>query len=821
MKLQYLQNVRATKALPLSKEKFHELIRSAVVTVNIDIGRKCLAEGNTDGYRKAKQLLPAIQWVGYDEKKTLPNPPVKGGDSNQQGLRRDAASLTPTQLFMIDIDHMERDPREAWEQIKADMEASEETVSPVVIHVTPSGKGLRIVCHATKDFPTLKEHMDWLVECLRLDQYGDYDTCCKDFSRLSFLVPEEDFLYIDEDIFNEDSNNNLPKPIKTAYNDYEADGNTTTGDSRNNGRTASDNGGNATPVSDDDPSYIEYREATYYNNKVTEIVEKYVETKGKPEPGEVHNYYNILCKLFRNLVDNNARKLHAILPRFGHSFDETWKQCHGICKSNNVGKLPRDFFLFLVHNGFYPKKETEDEKELKKFLADDTSQEEKVEKIPPMPPVFREYCAIAPKDFILPAINALMPILGTLASNYRAEDYDGVMRSTTFFNVIYAPAGSGKSFAERMVDNLLKYIIMRDEISSMRELIYLNAKSGKAANKQDPEDPHVSTRIMPAINSQPEFLSKMRDNKGYHMFTFAEEVDSFNKGTRGGGSDKSDLFRIGWDNGRYGQSFKSAATFKGMVNIYYNFLLTGTPSQVKKLYANTEDGMVTRVSFCEIENQEFAERPRWKKMNGVQKQVIEKYLKRMDNATYMEPLTISLQEAYDVSEKDFDKEVPWRYTFRPFTTVDMEWIYKPLDNWTNSQRKEAVKSNSTAHDTFRRRTAQKGFRLALLCTSLYAKVGKKEQKTITDFVLWWMNHDLQESLKLFEDKMNKEHDEAMNLARNNKSLFAELPEKFTKEDVVAKAMQMRVRTKAKLIICRWKQENLIEKLDANLWAKKE
>jgi hypothetical protein len=45
---------------------------------------------------------------------------------------------------------------------------------------------------------------------------------------------------------------------------------------------------------------------------------------------------------------------------------------------------------------------------------------------------------------------------------------------------------------------------------------------------------------MPAIFSVPEFLEKMRDNKGYHMFTFAEEVDTFAKGAKaGGGGDKS------------------------------------------------------------------------------------------------------------------------------------------------------------------------------------------------------------------------------------------------------------------------------------------
>ena len=45
-------------------------------------------------------------------------------------------------------------------------------------------------------------------------------------------------------------------------------------------------------------------------------------------------------------------------------------------------------------------------------------------------------------------------------------------------------------------------------------------------------------------------------------------MDSWAKGVKAAGGNKDDMIRIAWDNGEYGQQFKSANTFKGTVNLY-------------------------------------------------------------------------------------------------------------------------------------------------------------------------------------------------------------------------------------------------------------
>lgn len=778
--LQYLKRITDTRALPLScKEQFHELISGADVEQNVQEAHEALAKGDKEGFRKAKSRLPSIMWVGV-------------GKADKNGtLPRKASELKPTQLVMIDIDHCKEDPRRVWEKIREKVmnRRNEYDYKIRIVHITPSGQGLRIVFEATKDFTTLKAHMDWFVEEFELTKYGDYDSACKDFSRQSYLVPASFFLFIDDSVFEAEREY---KPIKSAYYD---DGTVNGTDER----TAE--------------SCFMYR-----GHALTEIARRYVEVFGEPIEGERHNYYNTMVKYFRYICDNDWQTVLAVLPRFGHTEEECRSQCKSICRVNLSGTIPKKFFLFLIDNGFYPKQQQEDT-DMKALLEDETEAEGV--RPPTLPPVFREFCATCPEEFILPVITALMPIMGTLTSYIRGFYMDHTLQSTTFFSCIYAPPGSGKSFASRLIDIMFKYLRIRDTLASMREQLFLTKKNAKSSMDKDPKDPHVSVRIMPAINSQPEFLEKMRDNKGYHMFTFAEEVDTFKKGTKAAGGDKSDLFRVAWDNAEYGQSFKSAATFKGMVRIYYNILLTGTPKQVTDYYNNVENGMVTRVSFCEIKNQEFGKFKRWKKLQKKQLQTIEKFLDRCDRMTYKEPLDYSVEDAQLVEEEDFDDVVPWRYNYRPFTEVDMSWLYPHLEKWLEDERIVASMQMDYARDTFRRRTAVKGFRLAMICMALWENITDREKKIIRDFVIWWMDYDIEASLSLFGKKFNELMNEStVAQAKNNGGLYAELPEVFTKADIVSLCLKMRIRTPARKVTSRWVKENLIVKIDKNKWKKK-
>ena len=781
-KFRYVQNKKQTKTLPLSLQQFDAISKDMHLAYICDEARKAKEEGRGEDYEKFKGDLPLAFWIGY----------------NKDGKR--AANLqTPTQYFYIDIDHPKQPASEIWNNIVMNMqtafEEEEEGSSCAcvdvrnyygirLVHETPSG-GLRIVMKATQDLPSVEEHIKWFAEKFHLNRLGDVDCVVHDLARGSFMVKSDWHLYFNQALFSEEPKNMY---IKKGSSD-------------------------SVPASSGDSSKLlpelteEQKNFKFSGKLVSEIAKEYIiDQGGVPEEGLRHAFYNDLVKNFRNLCNNDPRIVFACLPLCEGTPERRWSQVTSICKTNNATRIPKEFYFWLKDRHFIQTKDT------RKMLAqlDETIVEHK--DMPPLPPVFREFVSIAPDDFKFPTIIALLPIMGTLTSYLKAPYFDLTDQTTTFFSCIWAPPGCGKSFTKKLVKILMKKIRLRDEINDIREQLWLLDTRTKADSDKGIDLPHVMVRIMPAINSLPEFLEKMRDNKGYHMFTYAEEVDTFKKGSSSGGADKSDLFRCAWDNSEYGQSFRSNNTFKGKVTLYYNILLTGTPGAVKNYYNNVEDGMVQRISICEIENQQFAKFVSWKQLTNKQLEVIDRFIERCDANSYVEPLKISLEEAeaQNTTSSNYDQKIKWRFKMRDRQEVDMDWLKPDIMDWLEKERFDSSMAYDLAKDTFRRRTAVKGFRLALICMACWANVGKREKKVIRDFVLWFMDRDLEESLKMFgkryNDLQNKVNSDG---PRRQIALFNELPDTFTKMELINLCGEKGIKSNVRKIIYLWKEDKVI------------
>lgn len=105
--------------------------------------------------------------------------------------------------------------------------------------------------------------------------------------------------------------------------------------------------------------------------------------------------------------------------------------------------------------------------------------------------------------------------------------------------------------------------------------------------------------------------------------------------------------------------------------------------------------------------------------------------------------------------------------------------------------------------------------------AIRSKVTDKERAVIREFVEWWMDFDLENSLSLFVEKFNKLYNEQITKAMigNFKGLFSQMPDEFGKEDLLAKAIQNGIRSKVRYIASVWKQAGLIEKVHKNHWIK--
>lgn len=744
------------------------------------------------GDAEAKLWLPAINFVG-SSKTTRMN-----------------AAMTPTQLVMIDIDHCE-DPRGAWKSIIDRMTWEWVCDNVDVVHISPSGKGLHIFFEA-QGFATLKENMDWLNNQCDFQQYGDYDSVVHDFARISFAFPVEDLLFESVRLIS----NYLPTPaillVNPAY-DPNA-GKKEKGEKGEGAPKASSVGTANTPPTFTKEEEEKMNVADWRGVPLKRIVDAWVEYRGTPGPQEIHNYYNEMVKYFRNIMGNNKRLIFYLLPKFGHTDDECWSQVQSICRTNTLSQIDKPFYFFLKDKGFYVSTR---KTSIDNYMLSDAD-EFSFGEMPTPPPVFREFIKMAPKDFRVPVVNALLPMLGTLSSYVQAiYPYDDQMHTTSFFSIIYAPPGTGKGFVSRMMF-LFDDLKLRDMVQQAREDIYLRLIRQKGANDKAPDQPLTSLRIIPPKNSEAEFLQKQKDNHGYHMFTYAAEMDSWAKGEKAAGGNKSDMIRIAWDNGEYGQQFKSAQTFKGKVNLYWNVLITGTQNQVEKYFSNVENGLVTRCSFTSIENQDFQLVSLWKSMSKQGEAVIRAYMKRCDQNSYEEPCNIAPEDLLTVTDENFDKEIDWRFKFKERQTVDMSWIMPVINEFHEKQCRQALADIDHARDVFRRRVGVRGFRLALLCTTLYPKLNKRAIETIKKFVAWWMEVDLECILKLWGAKYNNQAEVEPQLY--NRTAFKSLGDTFTKNDLFVVLKQQNIKTPVRMIIYQWKKAGYIEKNGTDSYIKK-
>lgn len=773
---------------PISKtwREIKEICASADYKTKVTLARAC--HGDKAAYANAKKELTAICFTG----------------TCTTGRTRAQKNMTPTGLMMIDIDHVP-EPRKAWDSLAQTFSLGGWMEKVLLAHNTVSGEGLRIVTYCPDGFTSLEEAMTWADKAFNFDAYGKFDAPCKDFSRLSFLPIEEDIYYENQDLMMLDV---FPE---TTLENLSFDGSPVSEGTIL--KAAAVKAANSIPVFTEEES-AKLDAYDYKGTPLKTIIDAYVKEKGEPGHSEVHNYYNQLVVNFRNCCNNSARVLFYLLPRFGHDAQECWDSCTGLTKSNKTTKHGIEFWRFLVDNGFLERDNTS--KKLKEYMMSD-EEEVKEEDLPWLPPIFREFIRITPKDFRPSMVNALLPVMGTLTSYLQGEYYyDGRMHTTSFFSIIYAPAGTGKGFVERIINVLFEQLKIRDYVQQARENVWLNLMNTKSQNEKCPPDPHTSLRIIAAKNSESEFLSKQKENHGYHMFTYAAEMDSWAKGVRAAGGNKDDMIRVAWDNGTYGQNFKGTNTFKGEVALYWNVLITGTIEQLLHYFKNVTNGLITRCSFTTIDNQKYAKPPVWKTLNKRDMETIRRFMERCDRNTYDEPCELMPEDVDSIEPDKFDT-LPWRFHFRRRTSVDMSWLQPTIDAFNTRQMEIAGRDMDDARDVFRRRVAVRGFRLGLMCYALWENPRQSDLMKCIPFIEWWMEQDIEHSLKLWGQRYNEEVDVAVVLPQ--RPVYSLLKDEFSKEDVYAALRQCNRSSRVENVISNWSKMGFVKKVAKNHYKK--
>ncbi len=170
--------------LPVDEQQFYALVRAAQWNKNIDKYRE-----THDAALKRK--LPAfIFQATFDETES------KAG---KLGTWRKQSATRLTGLVVMDVDHVESDELrvKSEEFAAADFPQKAKELGILLIYITPSGHGLKIVFKARLEWGNLIDNQHQMAKVLGVE----VDESCKDASRMSFICKESDILYIDKELF--------------------------------------------------------------------------------------------------------------------------------------------------------------------------------------------------------------------------------------------------------------------------------------------------------------------------------------------------------------------------------------------------------------------------------------------------------------------------------------------------------------------------------------------------------------------------------------------------------------------------------------------
>ena len=402
------------------------------------------------------------------------------------------------------------------------------------------------------------------------------------------------------------------------------------------------------------------------------------------------------------------------------------------------------------------------------------------------PPVIQQFVKTSPDAFKAPIVMAMLPIMGTLATKLRFTYLDGNLHSPSFMTCVMGAQASGKSFIRRPEQILLEHLHEQDEVERRKEAAYQEQLRKAKNSKQQPEEPRVCIRKVPVSISIAKLLKRMDNAQGQHLISICEEIDTLNKTNRAGAwSEKTDLMRNAFDNTEYGQDYMSTNSYSATLNVYYNLLFCGTPSSVKRFFKpHMTDGLVSRTIFTSLPDNFGGNLPVFKAFTEQEKTIIADGITRLENAE---------------------------------GEVTLPKLTKAIMAWLEGKRLLSLETQSLAIDVFRKRCAVIGFRAGALAYILNDKV---ENRSVTDFACWVADYVLQQQILCFGSTIENEEDtQNEHPVGSVMHLFSILPSQFTSHQLEELRSQNGQGTNVRMIISRWKRNDMIQEVAPHTYAK--
>ena len=508
----------------------------------------------------------------------------------------------------MDIDHLSADEVNL---VAATAIEKKDELGLLMLERSARGGGLHVVFRRHPEMDQ-EANLRWASDLLGVE----YDAGAKDITRVFFATTSEDLLYLHEDLFdnaecesftgseatstgleaiftNKETTSTNKEATSTAS---EATSETEAGE---DDKEQKDEKGEKTALAEDPVCY----EGIPYDRIIKKWWDFYNEGKTPSKSNRNTLTFELAVNL-RNICDSDPQLLDRIIPCYD-GFPEAEKMaCIRSALGEKKTQMPKRLkdVLTAVRQDMRAEAREEAEEE-EALLQDDLYY---YDALPKMPQGVRESIDAVGPYLAMPAIFAVTPAIGMLATGVRV-DIHGNPSQLNLISYIAGDFASGKGSIDPIISAWLSEIKMADKGYLEAEEEWRARKRAAKNKKEQPEDPKYPVRYLTLNNTVANLADRLANTQGKHAFSFTPEADTVAQKWRTAMCDFSVMLRQAYDGTPYDREAKSAdAVNVHIEKLLWNVVMCGTPDALYRVITNYTDGFQSRVAVARTPDNTFS-----------------------------------------------------------------------------------------------------------------------------------------------------------------------------------------------------------------------
>ena len=739
----------------------------------------------------------------------------------------------------MDIDHLSDDEVNA---IAATAIDKKEELGLLMLERSARGGGLHVVFRRHPEMDQ-EANLRWASDLLGVE----YDAGAKDITRVFFATTSEDLLYLHEDLFDNGECGTFTGQ-ETAFTDSEttfASQEATSTDLETSlaGQEASFAGPKTTtqpasgsPEEGEDWEEQEGKQAgktsegasplNYDGVPYDRIIKKWWAFYNQGKTPSKSNRNTLTFELavnLRHICGFDRSVLDRVIPCYDGFAEAEKLSCIDSALGERKTQMPRRLkeVVEAVRQDMIVEGREVDS-------IDEAMEQDDLfyyNELPQMPLGVRESINAVGPHLAMPAIFAITPAIGMLATGVRV-DIHGKWSQLNLISYIAGDFASGKGSLDPIVAAWLAEVKMVDKGYLEAEEEWRARKRAAKNKKEQPEDPKYPVRWLTLNTTVANLADRLANTQGKHAFSFTPEADTVSQKWRTAMSDFSVMLRQAYDGTPYDREAKSAEAVNVHIDkLLWNVVMCGTPDALYRVVTNYTDGFQSRLALARTPDNTFS------------------------------PLSESL---YRLTE-DQETKIQQVAHLLPLMSGDVRLplLEKRGRQWLEQIRLESIKNDDKTLARQRFRTCPTAMRMMtclMLCRvaerliNSYGMQGA-ETRLKGDPTLWQkliLRQQTPQMLAAFDVLADYMIDNAMYFFKEriemafrsaayapkaklrsrktkNDTIFEQLGEHFNTEDAYCTTVSTRgfdvARARVISMLCRWERQGLVERIDKGVYRK--